>query len=39
MKHERCPDCGSSLISIDGKEWHCEDQRSCGFIYFGKGGD
>ena len=26
---EKCPDCGASIFSIDGKEWRCEDQRSC----------
>ena len=26
---EKCPDCGASIFSIDGKEWRCEDQRTC----------
>ena len=30
-KPKKCPECGSSIFSIDGKEWKCEDQRSCGW--------
>lgn len=28
---ENCPDCHSSIFSIDNKTWRCEDQRTCGW--------